>query len=52
MSSTMSASELVDLLNDIVSKFDELCNYHELEKIKTIGDAYCKYDTTCILIHR
>lgn len=52
MSSTMSASELVELLNDIVSKFDELCNYHELEKIKTIGDAYCKYDTTCILIHR
>ncbi|MBE9093559.1 adenylate/guanylate cyclase domain-containing protein [Tychonema sp. LEGE 07203] len=34
------ALELVDLLNKIFSKFDELTEKHGLEKIKTIGDAY------------
>lgn len=32
--------ELVNLLNDIFSKFDQLAERHGLEKIKTIGDAY------------
>lgn len=32
--------ELVELLNDIFSRFDELTESHQLEKIKTIGDAY------------
>ncbi len=41
MSGTMTASELVELLNEIVHTFDDLCARHELEKIKTIGDAYC-----------
>jgi class 3 adenylate cyclase len=40
MSSTMTATELVALLGDIVNRFDELCIFHEIEKIKTIGDAY------------
>jgi PAS domain S-box-containing protein len=40
MSSTMSATDLVTLLNSIVNSFDDLCAYHEIEKIKTIGDAY------------
>ena len=31
---------LVELLNDIFSRFDELTAAHQLEKIKTIGDAY------------
>lgn len=32
--------ELVSLLNQIFSRFDELTEKHGLEKIKTIGDAY------------
>jgi adenylate cyclase len=39
-SSGMSASELVDLLNDVFSAFDGLADAYGLEKIKTIGDAY------------
>ena len=29
-----------DMLNDLVSRFDDLADQHGLEKIKTIGDAY------------
>ncbi|WP_190679475.1 adenylate/guanylate cyclase domain-containing protein [Leptolyngbya sp. FACHB-671] len=32
--------ELVTLLNQIFSTFDQLAEQHNLEKIKTIGDAY------------
>ena len=40
LSSTMAASELVGVLNDVFTVFDELVERHELEKVKTIGDAY------------
>ncbi|WP_445245954.1 adenylate/guanylate cyclase domain-containing protein, partial [Microcoleus sp. OTE_8_concoct_300] len=40
ISTTMSATKLVYLLNEIFSSFDELTEKHGLEKIKTIGDAY------------
>lgn len=40
MSSTMDASELVRLLNEVFSVFDELVDASGLEKVKTIGDAY------------
>jgi adenylate cyclase len=40
LSTQLSASELVDLLNEIFSVFDRLTEQHGLEKIKTIGDAY------------
>jgi diguanylate cyclase (GGDEF)-like protein len=40
MSSDIPAIQLVNLLNDIFSAFDELIGKHGLEKIKTIGDAY------------
>ena len=33
-------NEIVDILNDIFSRFDELSERFGLEKIKTIGDAY------------
>ncbi|MBD2312846.1 response regulator [Desertifilum sp. FACHB-1129] len=33
-------TELVEVLNQIFSEFDQLSQYHGLEKIKTIGDAY------------
>lgn len=40
MSAEMSATELVDLLNEVFSDFDELTEKYGLEKIKTIGDCY------------
>jgi len=40
LSADMPPSALVDLLNQVFSKFDELANTHKLEKIKTIGDSY------------
>ena len=40
LSRTLSAGELVNLLNVLFSRFDDLANKHGAEKIKTIGDAY------------
>ncbi|WP_088894283.1 adenylate/guanylate cyclase domain-containing protein [Leptolyngbya ohadii] len=40
LSVSMSPADLVELLNQIFSTFDQLVAQHELEKIKTIGDAY------------
>ena len=40
LSSQLSPRELVDILNEIFSTFDQLLEKHNLEKIKTIGDAY------------
>ncbi|EFC43302.1 predicted protein [Naegleria gruberi] len=40
ISSDMNPSELVLMLNFIVNGFDELITKYNLEKIKTIGDAY------------
>ncbi|MEB3831558.1 ammonium transporter [Phormidium sp. CCY1219] len=40
LSSRISPTALVHLLNDIFSSFDRLAERHGLEKIKTIGDAY------------
>ncbi|KAF3890861.1 MULTISPECIES: adenylate/guanylate cyclase domain-containing protein [Nostocales] len=40
LSSHTSPTELVELLNEIFSKFDKLAEQHGVEKIKTIGDAY------------
>jgi len=40
LSSHISPIELVELLNLIFSTFDNLTEQYELEKIKTIGDAY------------
>lgn len=40
LSARMSPRELVNLLNEMFSKFDQLTENYELEKIKTIGDAY------------
>lgn len=36
----LGARETVALLNTLVSRFDALAERHEVEKIKTIGDAY------------
>ncbi len=40
MAQTLSPLELVNLLNRIFSRFDDLAEQFGLEKIKTIGDAY------------
>ncbi len=40
LSAAMQPLELVELLNRVFSRFDELARAHGLEKIKTIGDAY------------
>jgi len=40
LSSTMTASQLVEVLNDVFSLFDLITEKYSLEKIKTIGDAY------------
>ncbi|XP_059060235.1 adenylate cyclase type 9 [Achroia grisella] len=40
MSSNKGAEELVNILNDLFEKFDELCQKHGCEKISTLGDCY------------
>ena len=40
MSSQMKPIELVELLNQVFSQFDDLVEKYDLEKIKTIGDCY------------
>ena len=40
LSAQISPQELVEMLNQIFSSFDQLADRHGLEKIKTIGDAY------------
>ena len=40
IASSLSAIQLVRLLNQIFSDFDRLSDQYNLEKIKTIGDAY------------
>ncbi|HEX5362755.1 MAG TPA: adenylate/guanylate cyclase domain-containing protein [Gallionella sp.] len=40
LTESLSPEQMVALLNTIFSGFDELCEKHGVEKIKTIGDAY------------
>ena len=40
LSSSMAPEELVKVLNEVFTVFDELVEEHRLEKVKTIGDAY------------
>ena len=40
LSSNMSAEELVGILNEIFSTFDELVSEHGCEKVCTLGDCY------------
>lgn len=40
LSASLSAEELVEILDDIFAGFDRIADEHDLEKIKTIGDAY------------
>lgn len=40
LSKTLGPERVTRLLNDLVRAFDSLAEYHGVEKIKTIGDAY------------
>ena len=40
MSSNMQPIEVVELLNNLFSRFDELVETYGLNKVKTIGDCY------------
>ncbi|MGI9665899.1 MAG: adenylate/guanylate cyclase domain-containing protein, partial [Acidimicrobiia bacterium] len=40
LSETLSATEMVEWLNEVYSVFDELVQSHGVEKIRTIGDGY------------
>ncbi len=40
LSSRIPPTEMVELLNQLFTAFDHLAEQHQLEKIKTIGDAY------------
>jgi len=40
LSSSMRPDELVAILNEVFTVFDDLVDEHGLEKVKTIGDAY------------
>ena len=40
LSASMSAHELVGVLNEVFTVFDRLVDQYGLEKVKTIGDAY------------
>jgi class 3 adenylate cyclase len=40
LTASLRPEELVTVLDDLFSAFDEIAQRHELEKIKTIGDAY------------
>jgi class 3 adenylate cyclase len=40
LTSELSASEMVAMLDQLFSEFDRIAGEHELEKIKAVGDAY------------
>ncbi len=40
ISANMAAAELISLLNQVFTRFDELTEKYGVEKIKTIGDSY------------
>lgn len=40
MSSTKTADQLVEVLNDLFARFDDLCQVNGCEKISTLGDCY------------
>jgi len=40
LSSKLEPQDLIEFLNEVFSKFDEMAQRYNLEKIKTIGDSY------------
>ena len=50
MSSRMTPQELIQMLSIVVMEFDRLTDDHEVEKIKTIGDAYIAVTGTLLFL--
>ena len=58
-SEQLEPQSVVDMLNGLFSKFDDLTDYYGIEKIKTIGDSYMvaagvperKKDHALVLFH-
>ncbi|MBI4788320.1 MAG: adenylate/guanylate cyclase domain-containing protein [Chloroflexi bacterium] len=40
LAATLSPTEMVELLNQVFSRFDALVEKHDVEKIETVGDEY------------
>lgn len=40
LAAELPPTEMVEILNELFSRFDEIAAQYELEKIKTVGDAY------------
>jgi class 3 adenylate cyclase len=40
LAAELPATEMVEILNELFSRFDEIVAQYRLEKIKTVGDAY------------
>ena len=40
LAAELPATEMVEILNELFSRFDEIVAQYQLEKIKTVGDAY------------
>jgi len=44
MSSEMTPTEVMNMLNDLYTKFDALAKNHSVYKLETIGDVYIAID--------
>ncbi|PKO42368.1 MAG: adenylate/guanylate cyclase domain-containing protein [Betaproteobacteria bacterium HGW-Betaproteobacteria-22] len=51
MSEKMPPAQLIDLLSKIFSRFDQLAEKYQVEKIKTIGDAYMVVSGAPVVCH-
>ena len=40
LTETLAPKTLIDLLHQVFCQFDNICKKHDIDKIKTIGDAY------------
>ncbi len=40
LAAELPAAEMIEILNELFSRFDQIMAEHRLEKIKTVGDAY------------
>ncbi|KAL7748286.1 hypothetical protein RI367_006245 [Sorochytrium milnesiophthora] len=49
LSGTVTASELVKILNHIFFEFDRIVEFYGIEKIKTIGDWYIHHEMKAVL---
>ncbi|MGB4811297.1 MAG: adenylate/guanylate cyclase domain-containing protein [Methylophilaceae bacterium] len=51
LSEKMSPTQLIELLSQVFVRFDELAEKYQVEKIKTIGDAYMVISGAPVICH-